>query len=80
MPQDCIDTTPRIVLSKPKLDDLKRARRWLRGCAELLDRASNGDEFVDKIARESALLATMAEIAIADQESVTHGNIDETRS
>ena len=67
MTKKVIDKNPRIVLGKPDVAKIEMARRWLRGAARLLDDASNGDELVDRIAHEAAILANMAEIALFDE-------------
>lgn len=59
-----VDNDPRIVLAKLDIEAVKRARRWLRGAAMLLADASNGDELIDRIADEAAVLANMAAIAL----------------
>lgn len=64
MSAQTIDNSPRIVLAAPDIDKIKQARRFLRGAAELLADASNGNEFLDRVAGEASTLALMAEIAI----------------
>jgi hypothetical protein len=63
-----LDEQPRIVLAIPDVFVLKKARRWLRGSAMLLADASNGCAMVERIAREAATVATMAEAAIIEYE------------
>jgi flagellar basal body P-ring protein FlgI len=66
MSEKNIDNSPRIVLAKPDIETVKRARRWLRGAAMLLADASNGSEMIDRIAREASTLALMAEVAVLE--------------
>lgn len=66
MSEKNIDNSPRIVLAKPDIETVKRARRWLRGAAMLLADASNGSEMIDRIAHEASTLALMAEVAVLE--------------
>jgi hypothetical protein len=54
----------RITNAPPDVTQLNTARRWLLGASKILADASNGDELVDRIAGEAAVLANMTEIAI----------------
>jgi hypothetical protein len=60
--ESSIDNSLRIVVSKPNIQTLNRARRWLRGAAALLADASNGDRVVEKLACEASTLSVMTEI------------------
>ena len=66
MSEKNIDNSPRIVLAKPDIETVKRARLWLRGAAMLLADASNGSEMIARIAREASTLALMAEVAVLE--------------
>ena len=61
-----LDKSPRIVLAKPDVATLNRARRWILGAALLLDKAANGDPVIERLAREAMQLSVVAEIVLAE--------------
>lgn len=63
-----LDSKSSIMLAKPDVEMIKSARRFLRGAAVLLDCASNGDPFIERLAGESSVLANMAEVALFGQD------------
>jgi hypothetical protein len=68
MSEKALDKSPRIVLAKPDMETVKRARRWLRGAAMLLADASNGDPLIERLAGEASIVALLAEVAILEYE------------